>query len=163
MRKSHELGATAQVLLKPSGYLHRSYYAPDGTQVNVAVILGAHGPISVHTPEVCYDSRDFTALGQREAVTLKDSAGNEAEFWKLTFRSTTVDQAGLRVYYAWSPDADWEAVDSPRWTYFGQPYLFKIQLACAVDPESDDQEDACRRFLVDFMQQLKQQLESPNG
>ena len=159
-RESYEISDAAQRLLQPSGFFNRSYVGPNGEQVGVAVMLGAHGPISVHTPEVCYSSRDYKQLATRETVAIKDVSGDETQFWKLTFKSNNVDQSGLRVYYAWSTDLEWKAAKWPRYEYFGQPYLFKIQLASRVNPDSADadDDDACRRFLKDFVPVLKQQL-----
>ena len=158
LNQKYEISDAAKRLLQPTSYVNRSYIGPNGEQVGAAVILGAHGPISVHTPEICYSSRDYKQLGPREAVTITDSAGKKSQFWKLTFQSQSVDQSGLRVYYAWSPTADWKAVESPRFDYYGEPYLFKIQVACPVSLETDDPDDAARRFLQAFVPAVKRQL-----
>src|SRR5207248_10835164 len=36
------------------GYLHRTYAGPGGQAVSVVLLCGRFGPLSVHTPDVCY-------------------------------------------------------------------------------------------------------------
>ena len=159
-RDSHEMSDIAVQLLQPSAYFNRRFVGSEGQVINASVILGAHGPISVHTPEICYSSQDYSIAQPRRAVTIKTPSGQEAEFWMLTMRSNDVEQRLLRVYYAWSTDGNWKAVESPRFAYIGQPHLFKFQMACIIAPEDESRVDpAGQQFLQDFVPAFISQLE----
>ena len=135
-----------------------------GETVNVAVLLGPPGPISVHTPEVCYSSRDYDSRDERHRVTVKTTDDTEHTFWALTFRSNRLDADILRVYYAWASGGPWAAPKEPRWAFSNCPYIYKIQLASHLPLGSDIQtDDPCRRFLKDFVPALKSHLIESSG
>src|SRR4051812_10903743 len=46
-----------------AGHVHQSYRRPDGAVVSVLLACGRAGPLSVHTPEVCYGGAGFQAAG----------------------------------------------------------------------------------------------------
>jgi len=135
-----------------------------GETVNVAVLLGPPGPISVHTPEVCYSSRAYDSRDERQRVTIKTTDGTEHTFWALTFRSNRLDADILRVYYAWTAGGPWASPKEPRWSFSNCPYIYKIQLASHLPLGSDVQtDDPCRRFLQDFVPALKSHLIEASG
>jgi hypothetical protein len=160
VRNSYDLAQDVRDILECAGYVNRQYVNQQtGDTVAVAVLLGPAGPISVHTPEVCYSSREFNTTRPRRAVEIRDAAGGEAEFWSMTFESTRVEKTLLRVYYAWSTDGGWTAAENPRFGYAGQPYLFKIQLAAQLPAGSDlAKNDPCRDFLQDFIPAFRQNM-----
>jgi hypothetical protein len=138
VRNSYDMPQEVVDILECVGYVDRRYVNQEtGAAVAVAVMLGPAGPISVHTPEVCYSSREFNATSPREVAEIRDSADGRTDFWTMSFESTRVDKTLLRVYYAWSTDGCWEATEHPRFAYAGQPFLFKIQLAAELPAGSD--------------------------
>ena len=143
---------TAKMLEHPEYVLNTYLNEQTRQTINMTILLGHPGPISVHTPEVCYSSRDFTQRGKPQRVKLQTSQAKDHEFWVLTFQSNNVDAGYLRVYYAWSLGDTWAAAKGPRFAYAGQPLLFKIQLAGPLPPDTDpDASDPCRDFLTDFL------------
>ncbi len=175
---SSELAPAVQEILQCQGYINRTYVnQQSGEAVHVAVLLGPHGPISVHTPEVCYSSRDYAIERERKKVVL-DGAGDDTAdaFWRLELQRSELDSRRLYVYFAWGTGGDWVASKYPRWEFRMQPYLYKIQMAYspaddvsfadAADEteESDDQDEASnskdpgRRFLESFVPELKHYL-----
>ncbi len=159
-RESHELAKPVLAALQCAGYLNRSYVNQDtGETVNVALLLGPAGPIAVHTPEVCFSSRDFKQRGDRRLATVRGADETENEFWTVTFDSTGLEKTILRVFYAWTTDGRWDAVESPRFTYAGKPYLYKIQLATTLPPGADlEKNDPCQTFLQDFIPALNRKV-----
>ncbi len=91
----------------------------------------------MHTPEICYSSREYDLLGDRKAVTVKDNDGVEHTFWQTEFKSQRPGGAGLRVYYAWTNGGPWTASASPRFEFALKPWLVKLQLAATVDLENE--------------------------
>lgn len=126
-----ELEKTVVEILECSGYVHRLYqHKTTGQVVNVVVLLGPPGPISVHTPEVCYAGQGFEAAGERRRVELAAKNKKERnEFWSVRMNNAKDASASQEVLYAWSTGGAWETPESPRWTYRRQPYLYKIQAA----------------------------------
>jgi hypothetical protein len=157
LRESYPLAEPTRDILRCSGYLNRHYVHDEtGDSVSVAVMLGPAGPISVHTPEVCYSSRDFKQRDTRQSVTVRAPQQDSSEFWRVTFDSTGLEKTILRTYYAWTFDGTWSAAENPRMFYAGQPYLLKIQLAAMLPTNADlTKDDPCERFLADFVPALR--------
>jgi hypothetical protein len=146
-----KLSDVVKNILQCEGYLSNRYVNEAGDQVSVAVLLGPPGPISVHTPEVCYSSREFDQVEDRVRTPV-ESDGHAGSFWRTTFRSRKIDGSWMSVYYAWSDGGAWTASESPRFEFAGQPYLFKLQMAGHPneDPRSTGS-DPCVSFLNDFV------------
>lgn len=141
-------------MLQCEAYIARVYeHIQTGDRVTVAVLLGPAGPISVHTPEICYSSRDFTVSKTRTKTAIEDSSGKSHEFWEVLLKSHTSEMSSQRVLYAWSTGGPWDATASPRFAYAGAPYLYKIQLAAGsrrttVTGDFDPSKDFLRTFLT---------------
>ena len=162
-RERSELSKKTADMLQCTGYLNRSFiHQTTGEIVNVAVIVGPPGPISVHTPEICYTSSHYRVLQGRRAVKTRDRTGEQIETWALTLESTRVDKSLLRVHYAWAQEGRWAAIANPRFTTAGQPFLYKLQLAALLPSGSDaDDNDPCSNFLADFAPAFKRHTLQP--
>jgi hypothetical protein len=149
-----ELPQSTLTLLECKGYLHRTYvHQGTGEVINVAVTFGPKGPIAVHTPEVCYSSRDVTQTNQRASVPMEYD-GFKNTFWTLGFQANTIDKAKLSVAYAWSDGGDWVAAERPR--FWRTDYLYKIQTATqAVGAKEDSTSDFMRVFLPELRKQMR--------
>lgn len=159
--EDHVLAQAVKDELQCRGYLHRSYVNRDtGESVNVAVLVGPAGPISVHTPEICYSSREFTLASQRRKVPISATSEKQSHFWSVDFQSVRVEGTPLRVYYAWTADGRWEAAENPRFHFAGHPMLFKIQLAAQTATLGEDN-DPGRRFLQEFLPALDKHVIQP--
>ena len=142
-------------------YINASFVSTKhpGIQVDGFIILGPPGPVAVHTPEICYSSRDYKIKGDRDTVRIFPEGPQEDEFWALTLRSNEVDADILRVYYGWADEGPWTAPDSPRITYGGGSKLFKMQLAVKLPSDAVLSEvDACQTFLQAFLPVVNSQL-----
>ncbi len=139
MRASQPLSPAAEAVLECVGFVGRQYEnRQTGEVVTVALLLGPAGPISVHTPDVCYSSRDYVIRQSPEQVKLPGSDDQQDALWKTTLQSTGLDAGCLRVYYGWSTGGPWSAPADARFAFVGQPYLYKIQVAGAL-PSPDDE------------------------
>lgn len=162
LKENQPLGEYAERVLECSGYVNRVYVRETtGESVTVAVIVGPAGPISVHTPDICYSSRDHVALGNRQRASVADRS--EDQFWKIRFETTGLHKDQLEVYYAWNSGTGWNASDEPRLSFAGQPYLYKLQLATYLPPATSADETTARRdvaqeFLAQFLPVVDQYL-----
>jgi hypothetical protein len=141
-------------ILECAGSVVRVYaHQETGAVVNVAVIVGPSGPTAVHTPEICYSSRDFEISGPRMKSWFKPPGGLSHSLWATTFRSRNAGRELLRVYYGWSAGDQWTASTSPRFEFGGSKLLYKIQVAALVGPTNDDNStDPCQDFMDAFLQ-----------
>jgi hypothetical protein len=143
----------ARKMLECAGSVNRRYINQDsGDSIRMVVLVGPPGPIAVHTPEICYSSRDYEINGDRTETILEASPGRQHSFWRVDFAPRNALADGLRVYYAWTSDRIWKASGSPRFEYAGEPLLYKIQLATPVtDHLNDNGLDPGRQFLEEFV------------
>jgi hypothetical protein len=148
--------------LEPAAYVSGTYVNEKTREaVYVLVVLGPYGRIAVHTPEVCMGSQAFQVLQKRQTTSVPDRDGQPHAFWGVTFRTTDVAQRLVRVYYGWSTGDDWSAPENARYAFVGSPYLYKVQLSSSVRPGAQG-DDACVRFLRDFVSVAKQYLIQPS-
>ena len=152
LTSSDEITQSTLTMLECTGYILRTYENQEtGETVRVSVLLGPSGPMSVHTPEICYSSQDYTIHEQRRQVPIAIDGSNES-FWALTFQSNNLDADMLRVYYAWNPGDNWSAPEDPRFEFASHPFLYKIELASYLPPGTDvETDDPCRKFLQDLV------------
>lgn len=128
-QSSQHLPESTRLMLECTGDSVRCYVnSATKSMVEATLLVGPAGPLAVHTPEICFSSRDYQAVGKRRRVTIIDSEGVEHKLWKIDFRRRDVDSSLVHVYYAWSVGGPWMAPDKPRYQLAGWPYLYKIQL-----------------------------------
>jgi hypothetical protein len=143
-------------LLQCTGTVNRVYVnSKTGDRVSIAVLMGPSGPISVHTPEVCYSSRDYHVAQDRVTWKVGEGDNLKDEFWEL--RMVGNDATPLRVLYGWTNEKQWEATANPRFAYGGSQYVYKLQLAGPF-PGEDQKRDVCREFLAEFLPILRKYM-----
>ena len=168
LKETSRLGPEIAKLLHTSGDISCKYVNDQtGDMVDLVVLIGETGPLSTHSPEVCYSSREYQVVSEPESQKIESAAG-PAEFLSMTLSSDGLDGSLLRVWYAWHNGAQWLAPRNARIALRAEPFLYKIQIATyltglddARQPGSrpaDDkvgaaakQAEVCRTFLVDFM------------
>jgi hypothetical protein len=122
--------------------------------VSVSLVCGKPGPISIHTPDVCYGSSGF-AVGENKKFPIPTGAG--AEFWTAdALKKKSTDQTRLRIFWAWNSGEGWQAADNPRLAYVRVPVLYKLYLIRELNMAGDAlDDDAC----LDLFQQLQPELQ----
>ena len=153
LQHEQHLSSYAQNALQCAGYINRIYkHEQTGATVSVAVLVGPQGPMSVHTPEICYSSRDYKIRGERERIIFRQ----RDQLWQTTFQPVQAGSGLLNVYYGWNDGHGWSAPAQPRFAFAGAPRLYKLQLASSAD--DDEGADACQAFLKDCLPVLDQYL-----
>ena len=125
--------------------------------ISIVVLLGPAGPIAVHTPEICYSSREFQITRKREHWSLRtdlDKNSKLDQFWDLRLQATNASANTIRVIYGWTNTHQWQATENPRFSYSGSPFLYKLQLAGPV-PVDENSPDVCADFLTAFLPVLR--------
>jgi hypothetical protein len=150
----------AKSMLQCTGDIARVYSnASAQEKVDLSLLVGPAGTVSVHSPEICFPSKNFELLGKRVRITIRDDAGIDHQFWMVDFRSQDLEERLSRVYYAWSIGREWSAPDDPRFEFAGQPYLYKLQLHVNVSADSN-KADAGLSFLSSFLPEARAELVS---
>jgi hypothetical protein len=165
LQSSEEMSDHVVKMLECAGYFVREYRYRDDEQpgreasVKVALLLGPSGPMSSHTPEICFKSQNYPIEGDRERLTVRGEDGSQGDFWAVTFKAN--DPAGdmIRVYYGWSTGGPWRAPENHRFAFASYPFLYKIQVASVVPLSTNlGSDDPCRAFLKDFVPAVKPYL-----
>jgi hypothetical protein len=164
LQSTEEMNEATLNMLECAGYVVRNYVnRTTGDAVSVSVLLGPPGPIAVHTPEVCFASRNYESRGERKRVTIREAADRDDEFWILDFKLNNLQGDVLRTYYGWNAGERWVAPNDPRFQYAARPYLYKIQLSSRLQVGADSQsDDPCRRFLRAFVPAARTCLIDPS-
>jgi hypothetical protein len=136
------------------GSVYRTYtHRTSGATLSVLLVCGRGGPISAHTPDVCYTGIGYqmTARRQRLAVTDADA------FWSGPFaKADAVVPQRLEIYWAWSRDGQvWAAPDNERAAFARHPAVFKLYVVRAAPLSSRPDEAVVRDFLGRLLPALR--------
>jgi hypothetical protein len=136
-----------------AGYVARQYKnRRDGRVVTILLVCGRPGPISVHTPEVCYAGNGFEPRGPAVRRSFGDNALGPNEFWVLDLdKHVSVLSEALRINYSWSVGANWVASDRPRLDFAGSRALYKLYVIHAIVGEAEADREG---IDSDFEQEL---------
>ena len=95
-----------------AGMIQRRYVnRTNGDTVVIAIVCGKPGPVSIHTPDVCYGASGYN-VGQRIRQT---HPGRGAEFWTADAVKTQASKKRkLRIYWGWSAGSGWKAAEDAR-------------------------------------------------
>jgi hypothetical protein len=122
-----------------------------GETVMLLIVCGRPGPISVHTPEVCYAAAGYEVLGSRVRLAIATSTPEKASaLWKIELRKLgTIVPEYLGVYYGWTMAGVWQAPDGDaRIEFGGNPFLYKMYVIHESSSAGDARgEQSCLAFI----------------
>ncbi|MBX9623567.1 MAG: EpsI family protein [Gemmataceae bacterium] len=119
------------------GHVQRTFTGPgDPGPLTLLVVCGRGGPISVHTPDVCFTGAGFRQLGREQAVKVRGADGREDTFKAARFAEPAGFGRGEQeVYWAWSADGrTWDAPDNPRLAFARKKALYKLYVVRRLVP-----------------------------
>lgn len=122
-----------------AGAVRREYrHRHTGYTVNLTVLSGAAGPMSVHPPTACFEGVGYTLKSGPDVVTQVDGHGESVTLNCASFVQPRTDfQETVRVFWGWSTDGHWDAPSNPRLTYRGEQTLYKLYI-------TDNSEDSAQ-------------------
>jgi Protein of unknown function (DUF3485) len=143
-----------------SGHLVQTYKnRQTGATISVMLACGRPGPLSVHTPDICYRGAGYEAS---KGVTYRqeqcaDQA--EAELWQAHFgKQDPTSPRQLRVLWTWNVNGTWRAPENPRFTFAGSQALYKLYVIQEIMPGDQSADQACSEFLGQFLPELNARL-----
>ena len=150
-------------LAEASGGFARRYRGPNGEgPVEVMLLTGPQGPISVHPPTVC-----FRGAGYRQCSPVANVSAGEVdgvdEFAAASFEKAIDGRpVRIRTHWAWGVGSGWSAPEAPRVAFAGEPYLYKLYVTefRAVDAEESGAGDAPRPETLAFLNKFLPRLRS---
>ncbi len=156
-----EIDARQLTIAEADGHLSRYYVnRRTGAEVAVVVLCGRPGPLSLHSPEVCYAGAGFSISGERQTIPIAGEGTPPAELFNARFVKPGVAPETLNVYWAWKAAAgNWAAQTDPRLAYVRSTVLYKLYLIRrVVRPEEDVSHEPCLDFLRAFLPELEKRV-----
>jgi len=155
--RAHELDPREAALGGVVGHTRRHYvHRSTGANLTVLLLCGLPGPMSVHTPEICYPGAGYAQVGEatRKSIDAGKQVGS-ADFWMVKFRKPGPAAEAIRVYWSWSADGRWQAPDQPRYSFARAGALYKLYV---VQPLGEldvvPEEDASMAFMKSLLPQI---------
>jgi hypothetical protein len=145
------------------GYVARRYTHPKLGEVHLLLVCGRPGPISVHTPDICFPAEGFKLVGKPRKTLVTPSGGEPSgEFWTAEFKSPNPAGPTIRAFWAWGNGGAWSAPGGsfgPRWGFGGSTYLYKLYVTSTI-PRVDDpiETDPSLDFLNVLLPELRPAL-----
>jgi hypothetical protein len=142
---------------------YRSYRyrnAVTGDRVSLLLVCGRAGPISVHTPDVCYGGAGFEAVGGefRKEVPCRD--GRVLTVATMQFKSPpTLTPSQIEVNWAWNGGRGWVVPQNPRLELARYRTLYKLYVVRDLPLKTAaPARDASIVFMQTFLPALEQLL-----
>jgi hypothetical protein len=127
-----------------------------GESVTIALVVGRSGPVSIHTPEVCYSASGYVI------TPLDDTpipGRNEAFYTMDALRTRVGDETRIRLFWAWNAGTGWMTSASPRVDFANHRVLFKLYVTRdLLTPGGKTEEDLCVKFMHSFLPILDEAL-----
>jgi hypothetical protein len=144
------------------GCVFRRYHNPRTREtVSVLLVCGRGGPISVHTPDVCYAGAGYRQVADERLTEVEWDGGTRSAFWVLRFAKLGgVVPTQLEVSWAWSRDGrTWEAPKNPRLVLARAPALYKLYVVREFVPGGRaEAADTGPAFLRQALPELRRAL-----
>ena len=148
--KADEAGAGVAGCIKRR-YVNRK----TGTTISLFLVCGRPGPVSIHTPEVCYGASGFL-------VNVRDRYESPAGdgMWKTdATRANATEQTRLRLYWGWSDGSSWMAANDARVQFARRPVLHKLYVVRELSGLNESsQTEPCEEFLSLLLPALRRSL-----
>lgn len=160
LKSVRQLDDQTRNMLECAGEFVRTYVNEEtGDFVEVMLIVGPPGPISEHTPEVCFSSQNYKRTRDTKRVTIEAPAGWKNELRMVDFQARDLAARITRVYYGWTAGDRWSAPANARFEFARKPHLYKIQAAGFISPLAESaEEDPIRDFSREFLAVTKNEL-----
>jgi Protein of unknown function (DUF3485) len=131
-----------------------------GAAFSILVVCGRAGPISVHTPDVCYEGAGYAGIGSPELRDVALTNPESFKCWGLRFAKPSSRSASqLEIFWAWNGGDGWAAPENPRLFFARYPVLYKLYVIRDVSPrEKADKADPHAEFLQEFLPVLNRAL-----
>ncbi len=129
--------------------------------VNVLLMCGRPGPLSVHTPDICYTSSGYKMTTGPEPLTLEVAERERVNLKTATFRKEgAITSNETRIFWTWNGNGRWQAPENPRWSFARAKALYKLYILRERGPKDSarPEEDPAVAFLKIYLPELNRAL-----
>jgi hypothetical protein len=143
-----------------SGFLLRRYiHRVTKARVSLLVACGRPGPISVHTPDICYAGLGYELTTPPHSLTVEvPGLSRPAELMLGRFQKPGVAAPErLTLFWSWSSTGEWLAPRYPRLAFARESALYKLYVICP-EPGAGRGEAAGRELIRTFLPTLNRSL-----
>jgi hypothetical protein len=143
------------------GTLSRRYvHRPTGKVVTVFLGCGRPGPVSIHTPDVCYTASGYKEVEKQEyRLPVKSAAAGAAFYTARYHRDKAGDNTQLRIFWSWTSGEQWEVAASPRMAFFNRPILYKLYVLREAGAGAQPLEgDPCLELMEQLLPALQREV-----
>lgn len=136
-------------------------YRKAGKEFLVILMVGRSGRMAVHTPEVCYRGAGYDLASPPMYHPVRTVRGQElGAVWTANFLKPGSSTGDLQLSWAWSDGGPWSAPNAPRWTFRGEPALYKLYVSQSTSGLSAEAAARNRdEFLRELLPVLNESLE----
>ena len=156
-----QLDARQLAMAEAVGHLARRYvHRRTGDEMTVVVLCGRPGPISVHSPEVCYSGAGFSLNGERETFSLPGGDRPTAEFFRGPVRQAGGRPRGPGRDLGLEGGRGLEGVGPTRGLFsHNRPCLYKIYVIRRLShPDEKLSQEPSQDFLRAFLPELDKRV-----
>lgn len=154
-------------IAEASGILSRRYTnAATGDAVQLMIVCGPAGPVSLHPPTVCFTSAGMTAEKDPTNCRVPREAAQEQDVFQVVDFSGP--QANLsvmtRAYWTWFARGRWRAPQHPRLEFVNEDVLYKLYLVRTLGSESVSfSDDPCIEFFALIRPELEKLISAEDA
>ncbi len=155
-----ELDPESREATGAEGFLLRQYMDQRGTRFTILLVCGRPGPVSVHTPDICYQGIGaIVGDPDNRTIELRD-AREDAEFKVIRVRGADNQQAQgrLEVYWSWNAHGRWENPKNPRFAFARYSYLYKLYVIRNMEQNELAEDNPATEFLQKLLPALDKAL-----
>jgi hypothetical protein len=151
MVEERSLSAKEQATGGITGYVIRRYiHRQTRNQVEMYLLCGRPGHISVHTPDICFQGAGYQFNASPERNTDLGQPGND--FWVAQCsKNTTALSERVRIFWSWNATGQWQAPNNPRLHFARSKALFKLYV---IHPLPANSEPVDKDPSLEFMSQM---------
>ena len=146
-----------------AGAIHYRYtHKRSGKSVTLFIVCDRPGPVSIHTPDVCYGAVGFEVGAQTKYSPRLPPDEPPATLWTARFQKKTASTAtDLRIFWGWNAGEGWQAADDARLAFAKFPALFKLYLIREGAGEDSPDDDSCVELMRQLLPELRRALFAP--
>ena len=137
-----------------------------GENVSFLLVCGRGGPVTVHTPDICYAGAGYKQIENEQQKEVRIDGGPPDLFKTTRFtKAGAVVPTNLEIYWTWSRDGiQWQAPTNPRLSLARSAALYKLYVVREYAPKSRaESADTCESFLRQAIPAIRQTLPASVG
>jgi hypothetical protein len=130
-----------------------------GDEVQILILCGRPGPVSLHPPTLCYQGSGYSIPKKPDPYTVENSAGPLGTMQTVQMVKDGPAPEPLRVFWAWSNGGAFSAPDDPRITFIRAPFLYKLYVVRRMARTDESlQDDPSTGFIRELLSTLRTNL-----